>query len=116
MRRRKMYRRVRVLLSLCALLAIAVYALAACAAPAAPTTAAPAATNAPAGGTVHVSIVNKDMTKDEIAKAIQAEGSVTVANWTYTANQDLVNQFQKYVKDTYGVDVKLNYEGSQSPS
>lgn len=65
---------------------------------------------------VQVSIVNKTMTKDEIAQAIQAEGSVVVGNWTYTANDNLVQEFQKYVKDTYGVDVTLTYEGSQSPS
>jgi len=82
----------------------------------APATSAPAATSAPTAGTVHVSIVNKDMTKDDIAKAIQAEGTVVVANWTYTANDTLVAQFQKYVKDTYGVDIKLTYEGSQAPS
>lgn len=82
-----------------------------------PTTAAPATTGAQAtGDKVHVSIVNQDMTKEEIAAAIQKEGTVVVGNWTYTANDALVAQFQKYVKDTYGVDVKLTYEGSQAPS
>ncbi len=71
---------------------------------------------APAPGTKHVSIVNKDMTDDEIKAAIAAEGGLVVANWTYTATDELVNQFQKYVKDTYGVDIKLTYVGSQSPS
>ena len=71
---------------------------------------------APAPGTKHVSIVDKDMTDAEIAAAIAAEGSLTVGNWTYTANDELVNQFQTYVKDTYGVDIKLNYVGSQAPS
>ncbi|MCK6626895.1 MAG: extracellular solute-binding protein [Anaerolineae bacterium] len=65
---------------------------------------------------VMVSILNKEMTKAEIAEAIAAEGSVVVGNWTYTANDELVNQFQQYVKATYGVDVTLTYEGSQSPS
>lgn len=65
---------------------------------------------------VQVSIVNKEMTKDEIAAAIQAEGEVIVANWTYTANDALVSEFQNYVKDTYGVDVTLNYVPSQAPS
>ena len=68
------------------------------------------------GGTTHVAIVDKDMTADEIKAAIAAEGSVVVGNWTYTANDELVNQFQKYVKDTYGADVKLTYEGTQQPS
>ena len=71
---------------------------------------------APAPGTKHVSIVDKDMSDADIAAAIAAEGSLTVGNWTYTANDELVNQFQAYVKDTYGVDIKLNYVGSQAPS
>ncbi len=64
---------------------------------------------APPPGTKHVAIVDKDMTDEEIAAAIKAEGGLTVGNWTYTANEELVNQFQKYVKDTYGVDITLNY-------
>jgi spermidine/putrescine-binding protein len=86
--------------------------VAATASPAAGGSASPAA----GGATKHVSIVNKDMTDDEIKAAIAAEGSVVVGNWTYTANDELVNQFQKYVKDTYGADVKLTYEGTQQPS
>jgi spermidine/putrescine-binding protein len=70
---------------------------------------------APAG-MKHVAIVNKDMTDAEIKAAIAAEGSVVVGNWTYTANDELVKQFEKYVKDTYGADVKLTYEGTQQPS
>ena len=69
-----------------------------------------------AANTKHVAIVNKDMTDDEIKAAIAAEGSVVVGNWTYTANDELVKQFEKYVKDTYGADVKLTYEGTQQPS
>ena len=100
----------------------------ACTSGASPSTAAPAAggqhrrrpercpVGSAAAGTKHVAIVNKDMTDDEIKAAIAAEGSLTVGNWTYTANDELVNQFQKYVKDTYGADVKLNYVGSQQPS
>ena len=76
------------------------------------TGAAPSTT----AGTKHVAIVNKDMTDDEIKAAIAAEGSVVVGNWTYTANDELVKQFEKYVKDTYGADVKLTYEGTQQPS
>jgi spermidine/putrescine-binding protein len=80
-----------------------------------PTTAAQP-TSPPAAQTVHVAIVNKDMTKDDIAKAIQAEGSVIVANWTYTANDAIIKQFQDWVKSEYGVDVKLDYVPSQSPT
>jgi len=61
---------------------------------------------APAG-TKHVSIVNQDMTDDQIKAAIQKEGSVVVGNWTYSANAVLIDQFQKYVKSTYGVDITL---------
>jgi spermidine/putrescine-binding protein len=72
--------------------------------------------SASGGGTVHVSIVNQDMTHDQIAAAIAAEGSLIVGNWTYTANDELVKQFTQYVKDTYGVDIQFTYEGSQAPS
>lgn len=65
---------------------------------------------------VKVSILNKDMTKDEIVAEIQKEGQVNVGNWTYTANDTLIAKFQEYVKNTYGVDIKLNYEASQAPS
>jgi spermidine/putrescine-binding protein len=67
-------------------------------------------------GPVQVPILNREMTKDEIAAEIANEGQVNVGNWTYTANQQLVERFQQYVKDTYGVDVKLNYAASQTPS
>lgn len=63
-----------------------------------------------------VPIVGREMTADEIKAAIEAEGEVTVGNWTYTANDQLVQRFQDYVKQTYGVDIKLNYQASQSPS
>jgi len=82
---------------------------------AAPGGSTSAAASAPAG-TKHVSILNKDMTDDEIKAEIQKEGAVVVGNWTYSANSVLVDQFQKYVKATYGVDITLTYEGSQSPS
>ena len=65
---------------------------------------------------VQVSIVNQEMTQDDIIAAIQAEGEVNVGNWTYTANDTLIAQFQQYVSDTYGVDITLNYQASQAPS
>jgi len=82
---------------------------------AAPGGSTSAAASAPAG-TKHVSILNKDMTDDEIKAEIQKEGAVVVGNWTYSANAVLVDQFQKYVKSTYGVDIQLTYDGSQAPS
>src|SRR5215210_181003 len=69
-----------------------------------------------AAGTVHVAIVNKDMTPDEVKAAVAKEGSLVVANWTYTANDELVKQFKAYVKATYGADIQFTYEGSQAPS
>lgn len=104
--------------------AFALAILAGCAAPGAavPTsapaqpTAATQATTAPAADTFNVSIVNKKMTKQEITDAIKQEGTVIVANWTYTANDAIVKQFQDWVKQEYGVDVKLDYVPSQSPS
>ena len=56
------------------------------------------------------------MTDAQIADAIRAEGSLVVGNWTYTANDVLIDQFKTYVKDTYGVDIAFTYEGSQAPS
>jgi spermidine/putrescine-binding protein len=79
--------------------------------------ATPAAPSSPAAnGPVNVPIVGKDMTFDDIKAAIAAEGSVTVGNWTYAANDQLTKRFQDYVKTVYDVDVTLNYVGSQSPS
>ncbi len=79
--------------------------------------ATPAAPVSPAAaGPVNVPIVGKDMTFDEIKAAIAEEGEVTVGNWTYTANDQIIEQFQAYVKAVYDVDVTLNYVGSQSPA
>jgi spermidine/putrescine-binding protein len=86
------------------------------ASPGAPGSAPASAPASAAAGTKHVSILNKDMTDDEIKAEIQKEGSVVVGNWTYSANAVLVDQFQKYVKSTFGVDIKLTYDGSQAPS
>src|SRR6185312_10568202 len=113
----------RVALALLSVLAIVAAACSTPPAASAPASvAAPSAAGSPAGspsagaGTKHVAILNKDMTDDEIKAEIAKEGSVVVGNWTYTANDELVNQFQQYVKATYGADVKLTYEGSQQPS
>jgi len=105
-----------------AVLATVVAILAAACSPAAsqaPTTQPSAASQAPASaaaGTKHVSIVNKDMTDDEIKAAVAKEGGLVVGNWTYAATDEIVKQFQAYVKTTYGADIKLTYAGTQSPS
>src|SRR5215208_7252596 len=75
-----------------------------------------AASVAAQDGPVQVSIVDKEMTPDEIVAAIKSEGEVNVGNWTYTANDTVVAKFKEYVSSTYGVDVTLNYQASQAPS
>jgi len=62
------------------------------------------------------SAIGAQMSDAEVKAAVAAEGTVNVGNWTYSATAEIVNQFQKYVKDTYGADIKLNYVGSQQPS
>lgn len=92
--------------------------LAACV-PAAPPPAAvpaPAEEKAAPEETFHVGFLDKDMTRSEIVNAIKKEGQVIVANWTYTANDTLVAKFQEYVKNEWGVDIKVIYEGTQAPS
>lgn len=78
--------------------------------------ATPAPTGSAGGPTKHVSILNKDMTDDEIKAEIKKEGSLVVGNWTYTANDELIKQFTQYVKNTYGADIKFDYEGTQAPT
>lgn len=65
---------------------------------------------------IFVSILDKEMTRAEIAEAIRQEGSLVVGNWTYTANDALIAAFEKYVLDTYGVQITLTYDGTQAPS
>ncbi|MGH2615035.1 MAG: extracellular solute-binding protein [Thermomicrobiales bacterium] len=68
------------------------------------------------GEPVQVSILNQEMTEDEIIAAIESEGEVNVGNWTYTANDTVIAKFTEYVSSTYGVDITLNYQGTQQPS
>lgn len=74
-------------------------------------TASPAA-----NGPVMVPIVGEEMSFEDIQAAIEAEGEVNVGNWTYTANDQLIQRFQEYVSDVYGVNITLNYAASQQPS
>ncbi len=73
-------------------------------------------TSPAAAGPVNVPIVGADMTFEEIKAAIAAEGEVNIGNWTYSANPQLIEQFQKYIKTVYDVDITLNYTGSQTPT
>jgi spermidine/putrescine-binding protein len=79
--------------------------------------ATPAPMTSPAqNGPVMVPIVGRDMTFDEIKAAIAEEGQLTVGNWTYTANDQLVARFQEYVQTVYGEEITLNYVASQQPA
>jgi spermidine/putrescine-binding protein len=66
--------------------------------------------------TFHVAILDADMTCLEVAEAIQAEGGLVVANWTYTANDVLIAEFEAFVAEQWGVDIDFVYEATQSPS
>jgi spermidine/putrescine-binding protein len=88
--------------------------VAACGGQGAPT--AGVSPTAAGGATKHVAILDRDMTDDEIKAEIAREGSLVVANWTYTANDELVNQFTRFVKETYGADIQFTYEGTQAPN
>jgi spermidine/putrescine-binding protein len=63
-----------------------------------------------------IPIIGRALSPDELRAEIENEGEVTVGNWTYTANDALVERFQTYVQETYGVEITLNYEASQAPS
>jgi spermidine/putrescine-binding protein len=83
---------------------------------AASTVVAQVAPTLAAGTTFKVSILNQQMSKDEVAAGLKKEGEVNVANWTYTANDAIVGRFQDVIKADWGVDIKCNYLPSQSPS
>jgi spermidine/putrescine-binding protein len=41
---------------------------------------------------------------------------LVVGNWTYTANDVLISEFEGHLMDQWGVEIDFVYEGSQSPS
>jgi spermidine/putrescine-binding protein len=63
-----------------------------------------------------VAILNRRLTRAEIIDAIRAEGTVIVAGWNYAAKDALVQQFQVWVKNEYGVDVELKYVSDLPPA
>lgn len=87
-------------------------------APSAGASAAPASQNASGApaGTKFVSILNQNMTDDQIKAEVAKEGSLVVANWTQSINDELIKQFKDYVKANYGADIQFTYEGTQAPS
>lgn len=97
-------------------IAFAVVAAAACAPAGGPATTAPGVEETVAGETLHVGITNEDLTREQVVEAIQSEGQVVVANWTYTGNDVLVREFQEHIAQEWGVDITLVYEGTQAPS
>jgi spermidine/putrescine-binding protein len=66
--------------------------------------------------TLHVAILDADMTCAEVAASIQAEGDLVVGNWTYTANDVLADEFVAFVAEQWGVEIDFVYEGTQAPS
>jgi spermidine/putrescine-binding protein len=99
-----------------ALIFSAVLLVAACSTTTSPGTSSGTGAGASGGATMQVSILNKVLADADIKAEIASEGGLVVGNWTYSANSVLIDEFQKYVKATYGADVKLTYEGTQAPS
>jgi spermidine/putrescine-binding protein len=65
---------------------------------------------------VWIPILNKFMSKDEVAAEIASEGKVSIANWTYWGLIDsyFTPSLKKYIKDIYGVDVEVEFLGTQA--
>jgi spermidine/putrescine-binding protein len=64
---------------------------------------------------IKVPILDKTLTRAELIEQIKKEGEVIVGNWTYTANDTLVDKFKEYVTKEYGVEVEIKYLGTQEP-
>lgn len=65
---------------------------------------------------VWIPIMNQFMSRDEVAAEIAKEGKVSIANWTYWGLVDsyFTPSLKKYVKDLYGVDVEVEFLGTQA--
>jgi len=66
-------------------------------------------------GKVWIPILNKYMTFEEVVEEIKKEGKLVVADWTYWGLVDtyFIPSFKKYVKEKYGVDVEVDFVGTQ---
>lgn len=66
---------------------------------------------------VLVPIVNQEMTHDEIRAAMQAEGEIVIANWTYggLAAKYWVPGFKRYMNEKWDVDINVSWLGTQQP-
>ena len=65
---------------------------------------------------VWIPILNKFMSYDDVVAEIQAEKKVSIANWTYWGLIDsyFTPSLKKYVKDLYGVDIDVEFLGTQA--
>lgn len=69
----------------------------------------------PTPAVVLVSILNKRLTHAEIADVVRGEGTVVVAEWNYAAREAMAEQFQAWVKNEYGVEVRVEYPEDAAP-
>ena len=65
---------------------------------------------------VWIPILNKFMSYDDVVAEIQNEKKVSIANWTYWGLIDsyFTPSLKKYVKDLYGVDIEVEFLGTQA--
>mgnify|MGYP001035698955 CR=1 FL=1 len=65
---------------------------------------------------VWIPILNKFMSFDEVAAQIENEKKVSIANWTYWGLIDsyFTPSLKQYVKDLYGVDIEVEFLGTQA--
>ena len=65
---------------------------------------------------VWIPIMNQFMSRDEVAAEIAKEKKVSIANWTYWGLVDsyFTPSLKKYVKDLYGVDIEVEFLGTQA--
>jgi spermidine/putrescine-binding protein len=65
---------------------------------------------------VWIPIMNQFMSHDEVAAEIAKEKKVSIANWTYWGLVDsyFTPSLKKYVKDLYGVDIEVEFLGTQA--
>lgn len=85
-------------------------------APSSAPSAPSSASSAPSSATLHVPIVNQDMTLEQLKAEIAKEGNLIVVNWAFPTDDVMEQQFKNYIKDTYGADINFSYEGTFAPS
>ncbi len=63
-----------------------------------------------------MAILNRRLTRAELADVLRREGTLTVAGWNYAARDAMVKQFQAWVQNEFGVDVTLEYVAEETPA